>query len=152
MRVPGLLLLLALAGGCGLEANRLYGSVKEAYSDLPFQHVDVLRQEYGGQVVAYHVIYTDDKGQIPVKVTANAPVEEGVAKDLMNKGGSLTREVVNASQFPDMLRGNILFEHLGDVGSLASGNFHITFQASPSKGLETEGTLNGDFSATLQKQ
>lgn len=145
-------LLVLLASGCGSEANRLSGSVKAAYGDLPFQRVEVLRQEYNNQVVAYHVKYVDEKGNIQVKVTANAPVQEGVPKDLLNNGGALSREVVNGSQFPEMKLGNILFERLGDVGSLASGNFHVTFKANPSAGLTTEGTLSGDFSATLQKQ
>ncbi len=135
--------------GCGSgSSNRLYGSVKEAYGGLPFDQVEVKRQDPDASYIVY---YRESNGNIQVKVVAKAPVVEGVQKDLV-KDGALERHTNPMSSFPDMESGNITFDTLSDVGSSVSGRFYVTFQANPASGLTVKGTLNGEFSATLQKQ
>jgi hypothetical protein len=142
---PLLSLVLFLAYGCGGSgsgSNSLSGSAETTFN-LSFDTVRITRQEHQGQFVAMIVAYikTEKSGErTPVKVVANAPVEEGQKKDLLNEG-SLSR-AFDGSEFPKMKDGFVLFDSLGTKeGESTSGEFFVAFT--------TGTTLNGDFSAGL---
>jgi hypothetical protein len=91
------------------------------------------------------------KSRIPVKLIVNAPVAAGQEKDLKTEG-AVTRSMPDGSEFPKaMKKATVTFDSLGEVGQNAAGKFYVTFEADPQKGLTTEGTLDGEFSATLQQ-
>jgi len=151
----GLILLAALGGACGGDAsNSLGGSVLSSYN-LDFDQVQVQRQIYNGKSMAIIVQYVYELGttsqRIPVKIMVNEPVVAGQQKDL-KVDGAVTRVMPDGSEFPkDLKTATITFDSLGEVGQNASGKFYVTFEADPLKGLTTEGTLDGEFSATLQQ-
>lgn len=156
MTRAALLVALALVfAACGDDAsNSLGGSVKTSYN-LDFDVVEVQKQIYNGKSIAIIVQYLyqpkTSKQRIPVKVTVNEPVAAGQEKNLMTDG-ALTRVMPDGSEFPSKLKkATITFDALGEVGQTASGKFYVTFEADPLKGLQTEGTLDGEFSATLQQ-
>ncbi len=149
-----LALALALAACGDSAANSLEGSVKTSYN-LDFDQVQIQKQLYSGKSIAIIVQYVYQPGtskqRIPVKVTVNEPVAAGQAKDLKTDG-ALTRVMPDGSEFPNKLKSaTITFDALGEVGQTAAGKFYVTFEADPLKGLSTEGTLVGEFSATLQQ-
>jgi hypothetical protein len=146
-----------LAGvGCGGGGTdgQLNGSVTQTYN-LDFDRVDIYRQnDTAGALLAVQVKYVyrpDTAGQRwPVIVTANAPLAAGQEKQLTGTGGDVRRVMDDQSEFPKMKTGKIIFDELSEVGQPASGKFYITFEANPSVGLKTEGTLNGEFDGTLR--
>jgi hypothetical protein len=149
-----LVIACALAGCGGGASNSLGGSVKSSYN-LDFDQVQILKQVYGGEFKAIHVRYVSQPGsskeQTPVKVTVNAPIVVGQPKDLKTEG-TVVHLVSQGGDFPKVKQGNITFSELGDVGKTAAGKFYVTFVADPVSGVKTEGTLDGEFSATLQLQ
>jgi hypothetical protein len=155
--VRTLVLSLALAlgsttFGCdGIgEDNRIFGSAAKTYN-TDFTDVRVNRQSMDGKFHAMIVEYVNQKKggleEFPVKVIALAPVEAGQQKDLMT-GGSITRVMPDAAQFPEMESGNVTFSSV-EVGTHCSGEFYVTFK--PAKQGSSSTTLNGEFSATVGK-
>ncbi len=145
-----LLLAAALACGCGGDSgNSLSGSIGSSYS-LDFTSVRVQKQFIKGKLDAVYVLYVyQPQGaanpRFPVKVIANAPVKVGQKHDLVSDGG-VVRVMGDGSVYPDLQEGYILFDALGDEGEDASGEFHVTFDSTPSIT-----TLNGEFSATVER-
>jgi hypothetical protein len=135
---------LASTGCNGLDdCNKLGGAVAITY-DLGFNKVTIEKQTKNGEFQALRVTYlNDDSGDIPVRVVANAPVEEGKKKDLATKEATVYRVMQNNSQFPDVKEGHITFDSLGGVGDDADGRFYATFVDGT--------TLNGDFCGTVRE-
>lgn len=144
-----LLALLLLVGCDGTEGDRLFGSAARTFN-LDFTFIRIEKQVVGGVFDAMIVKYVnkpkpDSSEHWPVKVVANAPIEEGKEKDLVaSDAGSVERLMPDGSQFDPMLSGVITFFELGDVGQKASGEFFITFDNSKHT------TLNGVFSGTVE--
>jgi hypothetical protein len=141
----------ALSGCDGIgEDSRLFGSAAKTYN-LDFTEVRINRQSMDGTFHAMIVEYVNQKKggleEFPVKVIALAPVEAGQQKDLMT-GGSITRVMPDAAQFPEMESGNVTFSNI-EVGTHCSGEFYVTFK--PAKQGSSSTTLNGEFSATVGK-
>jgi hypothetical protein len=136
---------LAMLTGCsGLDdCNKLGGAVAITY-DLGFNKVTIEKQTKAGQFQAMRVTYlNDDSGDIPVRLVANAPVEEGKKKDLATKEATVYRVMQNNSQFPDVKEGHITFDTLGGAGDDADGRFYATFVDGT--------TLNGEFCGTVRE-
>lgn len=143
--VLGALLVASLTSGCGDDAcNSLKGPPG---FDLVFDSVSIERQESGGNPDAMIVRYVkklkSGGEEIPAKVIANWPVEEGKQMNIMPPNGNLSRTMQNQVQFPDMESANITFDKLGGAGQEASGKFYITF-------VKSGGTLNGEFCGTVK--
>ena len=142
-------LLMATVAACGSSSDkRLFGSAQSNY-DLAFDVIEIQRQETsGGELDAMIVIYARDpddpkRRQIPVKIVANAPLEEGKRRDITGSGGALIRVMSDGAQFPEMEVGGVTFDELGGEGETASGSFNITFK-------ESGRTLNGEFTGTVE--
>lgn len=139
------LLVTSLTGGCGDDAcTSLKGP--PGY-DLVFDSVSIERQESGGNpdamIIRYIKKLKNGIEEVPAKIIANWPVEEGKQKDIKPPNGALSRTMQNQVQFPDMESGNITFDKLGGEGQEASGKFYITF-------VKSGGTLNGEFCGTVK--
>jgi len=143
--IPGLALALVL-GACGNDSSdkELEGSVCTTFK-CEVDYVEIYRQEnreLEGQY-DWKVMYVKQDKQTqrwPAIVVATAPVKEGEAVPLPARG-SITH-VVDGAEFPELREGEVTFDTLGDVGEEASGKFFGTFV--------TGGTINGEFSATVQ--
>ncbi len=145
----GLILLIPLSfalAACGSDTagNELDGSVKTTFN-LEFDYVEIFRQDNKElpDEFDWKVMYVkEDKSskRWPAIVVGTAPVKEGQAVKFP-AGGSITH-VVDGAEFPELKDGEILFETLGEVGDTASGKFFGTFVNG--------GTINGEFSATIQ--
>lgn len=147
----GLAMALATAACDGLtDDNRLFGSAAKTYN-LDFTSVRIKKQLMEGDFHAMIVEYVNEKKdgfeEYPVKVIALAPVESGQKQDLM-AGGSITRVMPDAAQFPEMESGNITFSSI-TVGDGCTGEFFVTFV--PPKEGSSSTTLNGEFSGTVEQ-
>ncbi|MBK8480234.1 MAG: hypothetical protein IPL40_03510 [Proteobacteria bacterium] len=142
------LLLAAGALACGSEGE-LSGTFVNEYQ-LSYDRVVIQRQESGGQPTAMVVEYLrtiprSDPAQFekPIKVVVPFPLEAGVSVDLVAQEGTVEHIVISGAAFPQVERGSIVFDTLGNPGQHAAGEFFAIFAGG--------GTLNGTFSGTVER-
>lgn len=141
------LLLATSALACG-GGGELSGTFVNEYR-LSYDRIVIQRQENGGQPTAMVVEYlrtiprsTPAQFEKPIKVVVPFPLEAGVSVDLVAQAGTVEHIVVSGAAFPQVERGSIVFDTLGDAGQQAAGEFFAIFAGG--------GTLNGKFSGTVE--
>jgi hypothetical protein len=150
-----LLLGGALLCGCGGD-HVLEGSLTEVL-DLKYQKVDVVRnpddlavrflmpQGAGDNVVLR--LSVDLAG---TTLDANKPFDLASTGLQGNQRGSISRDVLDdpLTSFPQLVRGELTFDHAPLAGEAVSGDFRATFENGTE--LASGRTVFGTFEATVQ--